>query len=191
MVKKSTNYINNPAFHAELLKYHDKLKAAREAGLEDPTPSDEIGRCIMLIAERYATRHRFYNYIYREEMILDAIEQCVAYGIKRFDPYQYNNPLAYFTTIINNAFFNRIKKERKALYANYKQRRNYDLNEQLMNNSYNPEAMEETQKMDDFIKGFEQEMENDKAKKKIKPAKGVEKFYSQDDTESNDKKRNE
>ena len=54
------------------------------------------------------------NYMFREDMISDGIENCVQY-IHNFDPAKSKNPFAYFTQIIHYAFLRRIQKEKKQL----------------------------------------------------------------------------
>jgi len=54
------------------------------------------------------------NYMFRDDMISDGIENCVQY-IHNFDPEKSKNPFAYFTQIIHYAFLRRIQKEKKQL----------------------------------------------------------------------------
>jgi len=57
----------------------------------------------------------FINYSYREDMILDGIQNCLQY-IDNFDPEKSSNPFAYFTQIIYYAFLRRIAEEKKQTY---------------------------------------------------------------------------
>ena len=61
----------------------------------------------------------FVNYTFREEMILDGIENCITY-IDNFNPEKSKNPFAYFTQITYYAFLRRIQKEKKQLDAKYR-----------------------------------------------------------------------
>ena len=61
----------------------------------------------------------FNNYTYRDDMILDGIENCIQY-LHNFDPTKSKNPFAYFTQIIYYAFLRRIMKERKQAYIKTK-----------------------------------------------------------------------
>jgi len=54
------------------------------------------------------------NYMFREDMISDGVENCIQY-IHNFDPNKSSNPFAYFTQIIHYAFLRRIQKEKKQL----------------------------------------------------------------------------
>ncbi len=56
----------------------------------------------------------FVNYIFKDDMISDGIENCVQY-IHNFDPEKSQNPFAYFTQIIHYAFLRRIQREKRQL----------------------------------------------------------------------------
>jgi hypothetical protein len=179
MGKASRHYVNNKQLHAEMLAYHEKLAEAEKNGTDKPIPSKYIGECIMFIARRYATKFRFVNYPFRDEMELDGIENCVLYGIDNFNPHKYNNPFAYFTQIIDHAFIRRIKKEKKYLYTKIRQIQNHDLSEQLVNNNYNPSVKENTDNMNAYVRDFEDSLRKEKEKKQ--KSKGLEKFYDDED----------
>jgi len=54
------------------------------------------------------------NYMFKEDMISDGIENCVQY-IHNFNPEKSQNPFAYFTQIIHYAFLRRIQREKRQL----------------------------------------------------------------------------
>ena len=56
----------------------------------------------------------FVNYMFKEDMISDGIENCVQY-IHNFNPDKSKNPFAYFTQIIHYAFLRRIQREKRQL----------------------------------------------------------------------------
>ena len=64
--------------------------------------------------DAYYKNTNFVNYMFRDDMISDGIENCVQY-IHNFDPEKSRNPFAYFTQIIHYAFLRRIQKEKKQL----------------------------------------------------------------------------
>lgn len=113
MKNKTTrpNFVNKEELHKELLAYHDKLKLAKENGTKEPIPSDNIGRAIILICNNLAKRYNFYGYTYRDEMVEEGIVQCVA-AIKKFDPYNFFNPFAYFSMVAWRSFLRVISKEK-------------------------------------------------------------------------------
>ena len=51
-----------------------------------------IGKCFLDIAEHLSMRPNFSNYMYREDMVMDAVENCVLYW-HRFDPEKFQEPL--------------------------------------------------------------------------------------------------
>jgi hypothetical protein len=73
----------------------------------------------MDIAENLAKKPNFANYPFKEEMIGDAVENCMMYTTN-FDPSKSKNPFAFFTQIIFYAFLRRIQKEKKHLYIKMK-----------------------------------------------------------------------
>lgn len=113
------NYVNNPDFLEALTDYKKKCKEAEDSGDERPQVPNYVGDCIYQIANRLATKPNFSGYSYKEDMIMDGIENCLLY-IGNFDPEKSSNPFAYFTQVIWYAFLRRIAKEKKQLYVKYK-----------------------------------------------------------------------
>ena len=110
----SEHYVNNKEFLEALIVFKAKCAAAKEAGEQRPQISNYIGDCFMKIATHLSYKPNFVNYMFREDMISDGIENCVQY-IHNFDPERSKNPFAYFTQIIHYAFLRRIQKEKKQL----------------------------------------------------------------------------
>lgn len=117
--KKSQHYVDNKKFYEEMKIYIESYNHALKNDLPLPTPSNYIGKCIMLICERMSLLRNFINYSFREEMIYDAIENCLTY-IHKFNPEKYQNPFAYFSQISYYAFIRRIQKEEKQEYIKQK-----------------------------------------------------------------------
>lgn len=117
--KVTKNYVNNADLLNALILYKKVCKEAEDSGDPLPKVPDYIGQCIMQIATRLATKPNFYNYSYKEDMIMDGIENCLLY-INNFDPEKSSNPFAYFTQIIWYAFLRRIQKEKKQMYIRFK-----------------------------------------------------------------------
>ena len=116
---KKRNYVNNKDLLAALIDYREKCAEAEECGETNPQVPDYIGKCIMMIAQRLATRPNFSGYMYKEEMISDGIENCLQY-IHNFNPEKSKNPFAYFTQIIYYAFIRRIQKEKKQTHVKHR-----------------------------------------------------------------------
>ena len=114
MKKKSEHYVNNKEFLLALVDFKAECKVAEENGEPRPQISNYIGECFLKIATHLSYKPNFVNYMFREDMICDGIENCVQY-IGNFDPSKSSNPFAYFTQIIYYAFLRRISKEKRQL----------------------------------------------------------------------------
>lgn len=139
--KKSEHYVNNKEFLESLIVYRNKVeqdffkknsraptKSDRSKHWEGKPPiSNYLGGCFLKIATHLSYKPNFVNYMFREDMISDGIENCVQY-IHNFDPERSQNPFAYFTQIIHYAFLRRIQKEKKQLEIKTKiiERTGYD-----------------------------------------------------------------
>ena len=113
--KQSEHYVNNKEFTAAVAEHNAAVVVALEEGRTPPQMSNYIGECIYKIATRLSTRPNFINYTYRDEMICDAIENCIQY-IKNFNVEKSNNAFAYITQICYYAFLRRIQKEKKQVF---------------------------------------------------------------------------
>lgn len=112
--KKKEHYLNNKEFLAALIDYKTKVNYAKEKGLPKPRVSNYIGECFLKIATHLSYRPNFINYMYKEDMIGDGIENCIQY-IDRFDHNKSSNPFAYFTQIVFYAYLRRIAKEKRQM----------------------------------------------------------------------------
>ena len=139
--KKSEHYVNNRELLEALIVYRSKVEAhflklnGREPTKQDrskrwegkPRITNYLGECFLKIATHLSYKPNFVNYMFRDDMISDGIENCVQY-IHNFDPERSQNPFAYFTQIIHYAFLRRIQKEKKQLEIKNKiiERTGYD-----------------------------------------------------------------
>ena len=112
--KKSEHYVNNKQLLEALIVYREGVAHAKENDLPKPRITNYLGECFLKIATHLSYKLNFLNYMYRDDMISDGIENCVQY-IHNFDPEKSRNPFAYFTQIIHYAFLRRIQKEKKQL----------------------------------------------------------------------------
>jgi hypothetical protein len=126
--KRSEHYVNNKEFLAALIKYREDVEITfirlngREPTKEDRSKRWEtkpqipryVGECFLKIANHLSFKPNFVNYMFKDDMICDGIENCVRY-INNFDPEKSQNPFAYFTQIIYYAFLRRIQQEKKQL----------------------------------------------------------------------------
>jgi len=129
--ERSEHYVNNKELLEALVVYRTKVeksyeknfgKNLKEQPKEErakywegkPKITNYLGECFLKIATHLSYKPNFVNYMFREDMISDGIENCVQY-IHNFDPAKSSNPFAYFTQIIHYAFLRRIQKEKKQL----------------------------------------------------------------------------
>lgn len=124
--RKNPHYVNNKEFHEALIEYKRRVNIAKEKGMPPPRITNYLGDCFLKIATHLSYRPNFVNYMFREDMISDGVENCVNY-INNFDINR-NNPFAYFTQIVYYAFLRRIHKEKKQMEIKEKiiERSGYD-----------------------------------------------------------------
>ena len=128
---KSEHYVNNKELLEAVTVYRSKVESSykKEFGIDlnempnnerakqwkgKPRISNYLGSCFLKIATHLSYKPNFVNYMFREDMISDGIENCVQY-IHNFNPEKSKNPFAYFTQIIHYAFLRRIQREKRQL----------------------------------------------------------------------------
>jgi len=112
--KDSEHYVNNKDFLYAIVEYKKLISLSESENSQKPRITHYIGECFLKIATHLSYKPNFVNYMFREDMISDGIENCVQY-INNFNPEKSTNPFAYFTQIIYFAFLRRIAKEKKQL----------------------------------------------------------------------------
>ena len=90
----SNNYIDNEQFFKEMTDWKKKVNEAEISGEEKPPVTDYIGECFWKIAEHLSHKSNFINYPFRDDMIGDAIENCIMYA-HNFNPEKSKNPFSY------------------------------------------------------------------------------------------------
>lgn len=113
------DYVSNQELLDALIEYKTKKDDAENAGRKKPKLPDFIGECILKIATRLSFRPNFANYPYREEMVSDAVLNCITY-IDNFDPNKSSSPFGYLTQICWFSFVRIINKEKREKYTQYK-----------------------------------------------------------------------
>lgn len=177
------HYVNNKALYEEMKAYKAARVAAEAAGKPKPRVPNYVGVCLMQICTRLSHRPNFINYSYREDMIADGIENCIA-AVDNFDSDKYENPFAFFTMIAWNAFIRRIDKEKKQAYIKHKNFENSGIMDELYDQQYMEGGSHSIQTKhndysDDIIRNFEAKLV--KTSKKTKT--GLEKFVEDDKDE--------
>lgn len=111
--KRSEHYVSNKEFHQALVDYKAMVDYSKLNNLPKPKIPNYIGECFLKIATHLSYKPNFVNYMFKDDMICDGIENCIQY-IHNFDVTK-KNPFAYFTQVIYYAFLRRIAKEKKQL----------------------------------------------------------------------------
>ena len=115
--RASIHYVNNADFSQAVVDYVTEVNEAKAAGKKHPIVTDYIAQCFLRIAEGLSHKSNFIRYTYREEMVMDAVENCLQaienYNIEAATRTGKPNAFAYFTQITWYAFLRRIAKEKK------------------------------------------------------------------------------
>lgn len=115
--KDKPHYVNNRDFSQACVDYVKAVNAAEAEGRSTPIVPDYIASCFMKISEGLSHKPNFIRYTYRDEMIMDAVENCLKaitnYNIETKTRTGNPNAFAYFTQICYFAFVRRITKEKK------------------------------------------------------------------------------
>jgi len=115
--RKSIHYVNNADFSQAVVEYVERVNAAKAKNEPLPIVTDYIAQCFLRIAEGLSHKSNFIRYTYREEMVMDAVENCLKaignYDLEAATRTGKPNAFAYFTQITWYAFLRRIAKEKK------------------------------------------------------------------------------
>lgn len=115
--RASIHYVNNADFSNAVVEYVTRVDKAKADKTEIPKVPDYIAQCFLRIAEGLSHKSNFIRYTYREEMVMDAVENCLKavlnYDIEAATRTGKPNAFAYFTQITWYAFLRRIAKEKK------------------------------------------------------------------------------
>ena len=116
--KDRPHYVNNAQFSQAVVDYVTILNEARDNKANRlPKVPDYIASCFLKISEGLSHKSNFVRYTYREEMVMDAVENCLKaienYNLEAATRTGRPNAFAYFTQISWYAFLRRIQKEKK------------------------------------------------------------------------------
>ena len=115
--RASIHYVNNADFSQAVVDYVKKVEEAKKNKEQLPIVPDYIAHCFLRIAEGLSHKSNFIRYTYREEMVMDAVENCLKaienYNLEAATRTGKPNAFAYFTQITWYAFLRRIAKEKK------------------------------------------------------------------------------
>jgi hypothetical protein len=180
------HYVNNRDFSYAVVDYVTASNKAKEAGTKNPVVPDYIAICFMKICEGLSHKPNFVRYTYRDEMVMDGVENCLKaiynYRIDAATRTGKPNAFSYFTQIAYFAFIRRIVKEKKQTDIKFKFMEQANIEDFVSAIDKNSpidqsfldtlrEKMSRIQETDNAIKKFEKE-------EKIKKKKGLELYMS-------------
>jgi len=183
------HYVNNKEMLQYIIEHRANIKAAKRDKKPTPKIPDIIGKQLYLIAVNLSHKPNFNNYTFKDEMVGDAIENCLLY-FNNFDPKRSKYPFAYFTKIIYYAFVRRIQREKKHLYVKYKATQlSGILHEgETGGEDHDGQQFELYDNINEFVHRYEQAQAAAKLKqaakqppKPMEPKKGLEKLIPNED----------
>lgn len=115
--KQKVNYVNNKEFSEAVMNYVLLADEYKQRGEEPPMIPNYIADCFLKISKGLSNKPNFIRYTYKEEMIMDAVENCLTaiknYNIDTITRGGAPNAFGYFTMIVWRAFLRRLAKEKK------------------------------------------------------------------------------
>ena len=75
--KRNIHYVNNADFSHAVVEYVKLSEEAKKKKVDVPKVTDYIASCFLKIAEGLSHKSNFIRYTYREEMVMDAVENCL------------------------------------------------------------------------------------------------------------------
>ena len=168
--KDKPHYVNNAEFSQAVVEYVRSCKVAEKEGKPTPIVTDYIAQCFLKICEGLSHKANFVRYTYREEMMMDAVENCLKaiqnYNIDKATRTGNPNAFAYFTQIAWYAFLRRIQKEKKQQDIKMKYLSESDIGDLIAAELDNDEAIRQTQSfVDELRERIDVVKETDKAVK--------------------------
>ena len=187
--KQSIHYVNNADFSKAVVKYVEQIADAKKLKQEIPVVPDYIAVCFLRIAEGLSHKSNFIRYTYREEMVMDAVENCLKaienYNIEAATRTGNPNAFAYFTQISWYAFLRRIEKEKKQQdvklrYIAESGIENFiddeDLNNPIMN-SFVDQLKDRIDKVKDYDQKVKDYKKRERRKRSIKVDSDLSEFF--------------
>ena len=194
--RKPQHYVNNKEFSQAVVEYVERVNEAEAAGEDIPIVPDYIAECFLKIAEGLSHKSNFIRYTYREEMVMDAVENCLKaitnYNIDTATRTGTPNAFAYFTQISYYAFLRRLSKEKRQQDIRFKYiedsgiegflEETGDVDIDSQNRAFVDSLRDRIEKVhnrDELLKEYSKSEQS--GDKKTKPPKGIEMFMEFED----------
>lgn len=149
---RKRHYINNRDFYDALCTYLNDCSIAEDQGKPLPQVPNYVAKAFMLLCDRIGSRANFGSYSYLDEMKGDALLNCIA-QVRSFNPQKSQNPFAYFTTVIKNAYIRKIKSEKVQHYIKIKNLDNLSVNDEIAGITTQQNLHNEI--TDEYVRDFE------------------------------------
>ena len=163
--KEKPHYVNNADFSAAVVEYVKEVNAADKKGKDRPIVPNYVAECLLKIAERLSHKSNFVRYTYREEMVMDAVENCLKalgnYDVEAATRGGKPNAFGYFTQISWYAFLRRIQKEKKQQDLKLRFIAESGLDEFMVDPDEDPEVAKVVQ---NFVEGLRRRIDDVKEK---------------------------
>lgn len=189
--KQKPHYVNNKQFSLAVVDYVKLVREAEQKGEKLPIVPDYIAECFLKISEGLSHKSNFIRYTYREEMVMDAVENCLKavtnYNIETATRTGNPNAFAYFTQICYYAFLRRLAKEKrqqdikfrfieKAGIDDFIQYDESGMVDQSVSRAFVDQLKDRIDKVRDHDKQIKEFATKEKKKQKTKKRSGVELF---------------
>ena len=157
MKRASIHYVNNKEFSQAVVDYCKTIDDAKSNKTILPIVPDYIATCFLRISEGLSHKSNFIRYTYREEMVMDAVENCLRaienYNIEAATRTGLPNAFAYFTQISWYAFLRRIAKEKKQQDIKLRYLSQSGIEDYIVSGALDPGSQQVMQAFVDTLKG--------------------------------------
>ena len=154
--RASIHYVNNKDFSQAVVEYCKQVAEAKEKKQPIPVVPNYVAECFLKIAEGLSHKSNFIRYTYREEMVMDAVENCLRaienYNIEAATRTGLPNAFAYFTQISWYAFLRRIAKEKKHQEIRLRYLSQSGIEDYIVSGDLDPSSVQAMQSFIDTLK---------------------------------------
>ena len=154
--REKPHYVNNSDFSDAVVEFAKSSQKAISEGKPIPVVGDYIANCLLKICEGLSHKSNFVRYTYRDEMVMDAVENCLRaignYNVEAATRKGKPNAFGYFTQIAWYAFLRRIAKEKKQQDVKLKYIAESGLDEFMVDPDEDPEVSKAVQSFVDNLR---------------------------------------
>ena len=159
------HYVNNALFSQSVVDHVLSVREAEAAGEKIPQMPRYVAECFLKISEGLSHKSNFVRYTYREEMVMDAVENCLRacknYNVEAATRKGKPNAFGYFTQIAWYAFLRRIKKEQRQQDVKLNYLAESGLEEFMVDPNEDPQVAKAVQSFVDNLRRIDDVKDND------------------------------